>query len=166
METLDFDYFIWERKPHFENPADYQTEQQDLLLTCHLISDYGRYLKEFCCHVPFTEIMPIIKLNCPNLVQLQLRFVWMNDEDFNDVFRFMPYLETLEVTWSNHKSIPETFIKSLNRVTDTLDGLYYLINGNSYEIHEEQLKYNYFSDSWIPVSKKKIKTIVIRNNIC
>lgn len=102
--------------------------------------------------MPFTRIMPTIKLNCPNIVKLQLTFIIINDEDFVDIFRFMPDLKSLEIEWSNHKSIPVTFIESLNRITDTLEEL--KLSTVKFAHYTNEIQYDNFPDSFVSVSIK------------
>lgn len=81
------------------------------------------YLKGY----PFSDIMPLIKTNCPNIEELYLKFKDIKDEHFDNVFFNMSHLRELMIKWEcDNSTIPITLIESLKQVGETLKFLQFL----------------------------------------
>ncbi|XP_044009757.1 uncharacterized protein LOC122853384 [Aphidius gifuensis] len=75
---------------------------------------------------PFSQIMPLININCPGLKQLYVEFKEINDQDFENVFSNMHKLKELRVTWNcKNSALPMTLVKSLEQVGETLKFLHF-----------------------------------------
>lgn len=70
---------------------------------------------------PFSDIMPLIKNNCPNLKNIFLKFIKIESNDFENVFSNMCHLEKLTIKWEYKDStLPLTLVKSLEQVNKNL----------------------------------------------
>ncbi|XP_044017712.1 uncharacterized protein LOC122858690 [Aphidius gifuensis] len=72
----------------------------------------------------FSQVMPLINNNCPNLRQLQLAFKEINSEDFVNAFSNMLSLRGLVIKWSCKTPLPTTLIRSLEQIGGTLTYLF------------------------------------------
>ncbi|KAF7987709.1 hypothetical protein HCN44_003572 [Aphidius gifuensis] len=74
---------------------------------------------------PFSEIMPLINNNCPNLEILLLAFKEIESQDFENVFSNISHLMSLTIQWRcEYSTLPDTLAKSLEQVGGTLDYFY------------------------------------------
>ncbi|XP_044019257.1 uncharacterized protein LOC122859640 [Aphidius gifuensis] len=71
---------------------------------------------------PFSEIMPLINNNCPNLEALKLAFKEIKSQDFNNVFSNMSHLNALVIIWRcEYSTLPISLVESLEHVGATLE---------------------------------------------
>ncbi|XP_044017332.1 uncharacterized protein LOC122858472 [Aphidius gifuensis] len=91
----------------------------------YLINLYGSHLKVLNVEeYPFSEIMPLINTNCPNLNELILQFKKIESQDFENVFSNMSHLEVLRINWQcEDLNLPLTLVESLEQVGGTLKEL-------------------------------------------
>ncbi|XP_044019242.1 uncharacterized protein LOC122859626 [Aphidius gifuensis] len=96
-----------------EKKLKYITNLCGFSLTCLNIR-YGHY--------PFnSQIMPLIKTNCPNLKDLQLHLKKIKSQDFKNAFSNMSHLERLSIDWDcENSTLPKSLVKSLEKVGGTL----------------------------------------------
>ncbi|XP_044001633.1 uncharacterized protein LOC122847841 [Aphidius gifuensis] len=89
-----------------------------------LIDQCGRYLTELnTIHYDNSDIVPLIRISCPHLVRLQLRFKNIKSLHFKDAFSYMSKLQILRLIFQCSASIPILLILALRDLTRTLKTL-------------------------------------------
>lgn len=89
-----------------------------------LFDKCGRYLTDLdLAAYSNSDIMPIVKESCPNLVKLRLLFWHIKSEHLENAFSHMSQLKILKFIFNAAYGIPDTFTISLMNVSDTLNEL-------------------------------------------
>ncbi|XP_044016325.1 uncharacterized protein LOC122857907 [Aphidius gifuensis] len=94
----------------------------------YLINFFGRNLTYLdVTEYPYSEIMPIINANCPNLETFYIKFRDIMSQDFENCFSNMSHLKTLKIYWQcENSTLPMTLAKSFEKIGETLKVLYLL----------------------------------------
>ncbi|KAF7996843.1 hypothetical protein HCN44_002489 [Aphidius gifuensis] len=117
VQKLEYLYWKYDRD---------ETEQTNKKSRClkRLINQCGRYLTELdIIGYGNSNIMPLIKKTCPQIVSLRLRFANVKNVHFKNAFSNMSSLQSLKIIFQCNSSIPTELINSLIDVADTLNHL-------------------------------------------
>ncbi|XP_044006090.1 uncharacterized protein LOC122851108 [Aphidius gifuensis] len=124
VKKVELIYWQFEENPR--GLKKYPTIHRELCFLKSLLDKCGRYLTKLdltaYCHC---NIVPVINNSCPNLVNLRLRFTYIDDVILFNAFTRLSKLEVLTIIFQNinNKLIPVTLINSLRNIANTLTHL-------------------------------------------
>ncbi|XP_044013060.1 uncharacterized protein LOC122855620 [Aphidius gifuensis] len=116
----------WEYDEYPTCLKKYPTLDGQLSFLKTLIYKCGRYLKKLdLTAYGHCNILPVINEYCPNLVELRLRFTFIDHVLLYNAFSRLSKLKVLAIIFQNfyYKFVPHILIYSLKNVADTLTDL-------------------------------------------
>ncbi|XP_044004101.1 F-box protein At1g47056-like [Aphidius gifuensis] len=116
----------WENDEYPTCLKKYPTLKRQLSFLKSLLYKCGRFLAKLdLTAYDHCNIVPVINEYCPNLVELRLRFTYIDHEILYDAFSRICKLKVLAIIFENFndKFIPLNLIYSLRNVADTLTDL-------------------------------------------